>query len=222
MVNLDRSNILPVDSSPLIIEYSPNISKEVIRYINTIYRQVISSLTDRPILPYYPNLYPTPFMIVKKYKVGFYLTKVLFYSLTYPDVKDFHKFAIYINLSLIEKFPNYLHGIIGHEIAHVIASKGRVESTEEDLALILKDRLSYINAKEKSAENVYSYFAEPIQSKIKEWNVHSALQDIEDSVTKLSQLVNQEYFDKMIFGDKLEEYKQFIKFNLNKINESKT
>lgn len=192
--------------------------ESILQKVELAYEQVISSLTDKPILPYYPNLYPVPFMIVKKYRVGFYLTKVLFYSLIYPDAKDFYKFAIYINMSLIEYFPNYLHGVIGHEIAHVIASKGRVEMTKDDLALLLKDRLSYIKAKEKSAENVYTHFAEPIQSKIKEWNVQSVRQDIEDSITKDTQLVNQECFDKLVFGDKLEDYKQFIKFNLNKVN----
>jgi hypothetical protein len=35
-----------------------------------------------------------------------------------------------------------------------------------------------------------------------------------------AQLINQEYFDKMKFGDKLEDYKQFIKHNLNKVKES--
>jgi hypothetical protein len=95
----------------------------------------------------------------------------LFYAITYPDVKDFNKFAIYIYERLIEKSQNLLPGLICHEIAHVIASKGRVELTKEDLALILKDRLSYINAKEKSAEDVYYCFTTEIQSKIKEWDI---------------------------------------------------
>ena len=73
------------------------------------YEQVINSLIDKSILPYRPNLYPIAFMIIKRYGVGFYLSNVMFYSLIYPDVKDFQKFAIYINLSLIIKYPNYLH-----------------------------------------------------------------------------------------------------------------
>jgi hypothetical protein len=31
--------------------------------------------------------------------------------------------------------------------------------------------------------------------------------------------VNQECFDKMVFGDRLEDYKQFVKYNLNKIGQ---
>ena len=189
----------------------------VIQNLQSAYEQVINCLIDKSVIPYYPNIYPVPFMIIKRYRVRFYTTHVLFYALTYPDVKDFTKFAIYIYEGLIEKFQNSLPGLIGHEIAHVIASKGRVELTKEDLVLILKDRLSYINAKEKSAEDVYYCFTKEIQSKIKEWDIYSRTQEIEDYITKDAELVNQEYFDKRVFGDRLEDYKQFVKFNLNKI-----
>ena len=192
---------------------------EALQKLQSAYEQVINSLIDKSVVPYYPNLYPIPFMIIKRYRVRFYSTRVLFYAIAYPDLKDFHKFAIYIYKGLIENFPNLLPGVIGHEIAHIIASKGKVELTKEDLALIMKDRLSYINAKEKSAEDVYCFFAKHIQSKINEWNIQSRLQEIEDSITKAAQLVNQECFDKLIFGDRLEDYKQFVKFNLNKIGE---
>jgi hypothetical protein len=66
---------------------------------------------------------------------------------------------------------------------------------------------------------VYCCFAKEIQSKIKEWNIQSRLQEIEDCITKDAQLVNQECFDKLIFGDKFKDYKQFVKFNVNKISE---
>ncbi|MFL6339079.1 MAG: hypothetical protein ACJ718_08255, partial [Nitrososphaeraceae archaeon] len=89
--------------------------------------------------------------------------------------------------------------------------------TKEDLALILKDRLGYIDAKEKCAEDVYCCFSKEIQSKIKEWNIQSRRQEVEDSIARDAQLVNQECFDKLIFEDKLEDYKQFVRFNLNKI-----
>lgn len=45
-------------------------------------------------------------------------------------------------------------------------------------------------------------------------------QEIEDSITNDAQLVNQDCFDKLIFGDRLEDFKQFVRFNLNKIGES--
>ena len=207
-------------STSHVLQDLARFDDSILAKLQFAYEQVISSISDKSVIPYYPNLYPIPFMIVKTYKVGYYSSKVLFYSLTYPDAKDFHKFAIYINKSLIENFPNYLHGVIGHEIAHVIASKGKVEMTKEDLAIILKhNRLAYIKEKEKSAENVYPKFAEPIQTKIREWNIQSTRKDIEDLVAIGAQLVNHEYFDKIIFGDKLDDYRQFIKFNLSKINE---
>ena len=184
--------------------------------VQSAYEQVINSLVDKSLIPYIPNIYPVPFMVIKRYRVRFYTTRVLFYAITYPDAKDFTKFAIYIYESLIDKFPN-LSGLIGHEVAHVIASKGRVGLTKDDLALSLKDRLAYINAKEKSAEDVYYCFTKEIQSKIKEWDMYSRKQEIEDYITKDAELVDQESFDKRVFGDRLEEYKQFVKFNLNKI-----
>ena len=188
--------------------------------LQSAYDQVVNSLIDKSLVSYHPNIYPVPFMIIKRYRVRFYTTRVLFYALTYPDVKDFNKFAIYIYEGLIEKFPNLLYGLIGHEIAHLIASKGRVELRKDDLALSLKDRLAYINAKEKSAEDVYYCFRKEIQSKIKEWDMYSRKQEIEDYITKDAELVDQESFDKRVFGDRLEEYKQFVKFNLNKIGMS--
>ena len=49
----------------------------------------------------------------------------------------------------------------------------------------------------------------------KEWDVQSA-RDKKDSVVKDTQL------DKLIFSDKLEDYRQFIKFILNKVNNERT
>ena len=197
--------------------YSMQMCEPAMQNLQFAYEQVINSLIDKSLISYYPDIYPIPFMIIKRYRVRFYTTRVLFYALTYPDVKDFNKFAIYIYEGLIEKFPNLLYGLIGHEIAHIIASKGRVELRKDDLALSLKDPLAYINAKEKSAEDMYYCFTKEIQSKIKEWNMYSRKQEIEDYITKDAELVDQESFDKRVFGDRLEEYKQFVKFNLNKI-----
>jgi hypothetical protein len=192
-------------------------AKPAIQKLQYAYEKVINSLIDKSVIPYYPNIYPVPFMIIKRYRVRFYTTRVLFYALTYPDLKDFNKFAIYVYEGLIENSPDLLPGVIGHEISHVIALKGKVELTKEDLALILKDRLSYINAKEKSAEDMYYCFTKEIQCKIKEWDTYSRREEIKDSITKDAEFVDQEHFDKRIFGNRLEEYKQFVKFNLNKI-----
>lgn len=47
---------------------------------------------------------------------------------------------------------------------------------------------------------------------IKELNVQSARRNVEDSVVKDTQLVNHESFEKLIFSNKLEDYKQFVNF----------
>src|ERR687886_760221 len=130
---------------------SVGLCDPALQNLQSAYEQVINSLIDKSVIPYYPNLYVVPFMVIKRYRVRFYVTRVLFYALTYPDVKDFNKFAIYIYKGLVENFPELLPGLIGHEVSHVIASKGKAELTKEDLVLITKDRLGYINAKEKSA-----------------------------------------------------------------------
>jgi hypothetical protein len=73
---------------------------------------------------------------------------------------------------------------------------------------------------QKSAENMYCCFTKEMQSKIKQCDTYSRRQEIEDSITSDAQLVNQDCFDKLIFGDRLEDFKQFVRFNLNKIGES--
>jgi hypothetical protein len=66
----------------------------VMQYIRV--NDTVTSVFYKSVVPYYPNLYPIPFMIIKRYRVRFYVTHVLFYALTYQDVKDFNNFAIYI------------------------------------------------------------------------------------------------------------------------------
>ena len=41
------------------------------------YEQVIDSIIDKSVVPYYPNIYPIPFMIIKRHRVRFYVTHVL-------------------------------------------------------------------------------------------------------------------------------------------------
>ena len=48
-----------------------------------------------------------------------------FIVLKYPDKNNFERFAIYPTLALIERLPNHLAGVIGHEQPHIIALKGR-------------------------------------------------------------------------------------------------
>jgi hypothetical protein len=184
------------------------------------YKDVIDSLADKSMLPYHPIIYPIPFMLSRKYKIGRESARTLFYSLSYPDVSEFTKFSIYIVVSVCEKFPDHLVGLIGHEIAHVIAAKGEVKLSEEDLRLILRSWPDFIEAKERTASSIYSYFSEPTKSMIETWNEVALEPETEDAVAEGMQLVNKEQFDKLIFGERIADFNRFIELNLDRIRGS--
>lgn len=185
--------------------------------IGKSYKVVIDSLANRSMLPYLPIIYPIPFMLSRKFKTGKDLARVLFYSLSYPDVSEFTKFSIYIVVSVCEKFPDHLVGLIGHEIAHVIAAKGEVKLNEEDLRLILRSWSDFIEAKEKTASVIYSYFSEPTKSMIKMWNEVALQPEMEHTVAEGIQLVDKEQFDMVVFGERIADFNRFIELNLDRI-----
>jgi hypothetical protein len=168
-------------------------------------------------LPYDPIIYPIPFMLSRRYKVGRELARALFYSLSYPDVLDFTKFSIYIVVSIFEKFPDHLVGLIGHEIAHIIAAKGEVKLRKEDLSLLLRSWPEFIEGKERMASRVYPHFKEPTRSMIEEWNQIALQSQTERAVAQGSQLVDKEQFDILVFGERIADFKQFIEVNLDRI-----
>jgi Zn-dependent protease with chaperone function len=88
--------------------------------IELAYNRVIELLSDTSSLPYIPNIYPMPIMIMRTSTIHARMVRVLFYSVVYPNKNNFEKFAIYPTLTLIERLPSYLTGVIGHEIAHII------------------------------------------------------------------------------------------------------
>jgi hypothetical protein len=189
--------------------------------IGKSYQDVMDSLADNlAVLPYHPIIYPIPFMLSRKYKTGKELAKALFYSLSYPDVSEFTKFSIYIVASVFEKFPDHLLGVMGHEIAHIIAAKGEVKLSEEDLGLILKSWPEFIEAKERTASCVYSYFREPTKSMIERWNEIAQDQETEHAMVEGVQLVDKEQFDRVVFGERIADFNQFIKLNLDRIRGS--
>src|SRR5687768_10156284 len=171
--------------------------------IGKSYKDVIDSLADKSMLPYHPTIYPIPFMLSRKYKTGKELARALFYSLSYPDVSEFTKFSIYIVVSVFEKFPGHLVGLIGHEIAHIIAAKGEVKLSEEDLRLILRSWPDFVEAKERTAFSMYSYFSEPTKSMIETWNEVTQQPETEHAVAEGIELVDKEQFDRVIFGERI-------------------
>ena len=82
--------------------------------------------------------------------------------ISYPDKSNFERYAIYPTLTLIERLPDYLTGVIGHEIAHIMSLKGKTSITKADLNLALRNRQQHARSKEKIAKAVYKYFGEPV------------------------------------------------------------
>lgn len=189
--------------------------QKIKKTIELAYERVFQSLNEKSALPYVPDIYPVPFMITKTYTVHARVVKVLFYSIAYPDKNNFERFAMYPTLTLIERLPDSLIGVIGHEIAHIISLKGRVSITKSDLNLALRNRQQSARSKEEKAKAVYKYFGEPVLSEIIRWDRISMQNEIEQIVSKDVQLVGQQSFDKMIFKEKLEEYHDFIKSKLS-------
>jgi hypothetical protein len=185
--------------------------------IGKSYEDVIHSLSDKSILPYDPIIYPIPFMWSRKYRIGGGLARALFYSLCYPDVFDFTRFSIYIVISVFERFPDHLAGLIGHEIAHIIASEGEVKMSKEDLGLLLRSRAEFVEAKERTAYRVYPHFGEPIRSMIERWNQIALQSESERAVTEGIHLVDKEHFDGLVFGERIGDYERFIEVNLDRI-----
>ena len=179
------------------------------------YNRVIESLSDSSSLPYIPNIYPIPIMITRISTSHARMIKVLFYSVAYPDKNNFERFAIYPTLTLIERLPNYLMGVIGHEIAHIIALEGKVSVSKSDLYSILRNREENAKFKEKKAETVYKYFDESVSSEIARWNRISMRKDIEEIVSNGVQQVNQQAFDRVIFKEEIEKFHNFIRSKLD-------
>jgi hypothetical protein len=189
--------------------------------IGKSYKDVIDSLADKSAtLPYHPTIYPIPFMLSRKYKIGKELTRALFYSVSYPDVSEFTKFSIYIVVSVFEKFPDDLVGVMGHEIAHIIAAKGEVKLSQKDLVLILKSWPEFIEAKERMASRIYSYLMEPTRSMIETWNEIALRPETEHAVAEGVQLVDKEQFDRLVFGERIADFNRFIEVNLDRIRGS--
>lgn len=201
-------------------EYIPK--DQLVRYemikelLELAYNQVIESLRESSSLPYIPNIYPMPIMIKRIYTIRARMVRVLFYSIAYPDKNNFERFAIYPTLTLIERLPNHLTGVLGHEIAHIMALEGKVSISKSDLYSVLRNREENIKFKEKKAEMVYKYFDEPILSEIARWNRISMRKDIEGIVSSGVQQVDQQFFDRIIFKDEIQAFHNFIRSKLDK------
>lgn len=111
----------------------------------------------------------------RSYTVHARMVRVLFYSIVYPDTSNFERFAIYLSLTLVDRFPAYLVGAMGHEIAHIIALEGKVSISKSDLYSVLRNREESAKSIEKRAKAVYRVFNESVLSEIARWD-HISMQ----------------------------------------------
>jgi hypothetical protein len=111
-------------------------------------------------------------------------------------------------------------GIIAHEIAHVIAFRGKVDINREGLLSMLRDRAAYIRARERKSEAYYNCFSQAVQAMIRRWNSIAEVQETGDYVAKDAQVVDIRNLEKLVFRDKLEEYHRFIRAKLQQMNGS--
>jgi predicted GTPase len=117
-------------------------------------------------------------------------------------------------LTPIERLPSYLTGVLSHEIAHIIALEGKVSISKSDLYLVLRNREENVELKEKKAEMIYEYLSKPIRFEINRWDRTRMRKTIENIVSKDVQLVSQLNFDKIVFGENLKHFHDFIKSKL--------
>jgi hypothetical protein len=119
-------------------------------------------------------------------------------------------------MALIDRLSDYLVGVIGHEIAHIIALEGKVSISKSDLYSLLTNRVGSAKTKEERAEAVYKFFKEPVLSEIVKWDHISIQKDTEEIVSKDVVLVSQQNFDRFVFKENLERYHDFIRSKLTK------
>lgn len=162
-----------------------------------------------------PTIYSVPFMIAKTYTIHVTVVRVLFYSIVYPDKGNFERLAIYPTLTLVERLPDDLIGTIDHEIAHIIALKGKVNIPKSDIHSILGNKEDNVKVKEKKAEADYKYFNEPALSVIIKWDRVSMQKGIEEIVSKDVQPISQQQFDRIVFQENLNHFHAFIKSKLS-------
>jgi len=197
------------------------VGEELARYgsiestVKTVYVEVLSSIKDPARLPYTPVLYVIPWIPMKK--LG-RLARLYYYNLMFADPKNFEKYAIFSVLNFLERFQKYIAGGLGHEIAHIIQTKGRAEVELLEIVGYIKNPIKTKMKREVDAKEFYELFNEPIQSTIRKWNELSKYPEIMEEVSYDAQVVDMKRFCKLIFGDKEQEFEQHIAEKLSKIH----
>lgn len=169
---------------------------------------VLSSITESAMIPYIPVVYVMPFVIFKINQTKLGKFRVWYYNMLGIDPSDFKRYAIFTSINFIEKFPKYGAGGLGHEVAHLLQTKGEVKVSVELLKQTI-DNPVVNGKKEQDAERFYDYFKEPIKSLIKRWNYLSSCKEIKEELIHDAQTLDLDNLQLILLGSARWRYEAF-------------
>jgi hypothetical protein len=171
---------------------------------------VFSSIKEPTKLPYIPVVYVISWVPMKELRSGSTIARLYHYNLIFVDPKNFERYAIFSTLNFLDRFQDYIGGGLGHEVAHIIQVKGKIEVELLQIFQYIKDPIQAEGKKEVDAKEFYELFNEPVQSTIRKWNELSKYQEIMDEVAYDAEIVNMKRFCELIFGDKEQQFEHHM------------
>jgi hypothetical protein len=185
--------------------------QRISRHVDKAYVSLIEQLEQKVPLPYWPVAYVTPFVVQMKTTLpgtGQSLHRT-FFNLTHPDVQDFNRMAVYTTIEFLEKFPEFTMAGLGHEFAHLIAEKGFVKLSLEDI-LAEANPLLAIQKKEARKDSALRLFPPNLQNLIQIWDKLSTRKSTELTVLRDAWPVDYETFQDIVFGNEREAFDKFV------------
>jgi hypothetical protein len=185
--------------------------EKIAKDVERLYSSLIRDIKSKVPLTYFPTVYITPFVIKKKTPIfgtgqSVYRT---FYNLTYVDVENFDRMAVYSTIEFLEKFPKFIQGGLGHELAHFVAEKGMAGTSADDILREL-DPLQAIHTKEARKDEALGLFPEELKNLIRTWDKLSAEKSTAQTLLENAWPVDFDVFEEIVFDDKREELDKFI------------
>lgn len=174
------------------------------------YSGVLSSIKEPKKLPYAPIVYVIPWVPTKELKKGSMTATLYHYNLMFADPKNFERYGIFSVLNFLERFQKYIAGGLGHEIAHFIQTKGRVELELPQMADFIRNPIQAELRKESDAGEFYDFFNEPTKSAIRNWNKLSTFPEVINEVMYDAETVDINKFCKLIFGDREQQFNEYM------------
>jgi hypothetical protein len=180
--------------------------------VERAYREAVDSIGKELVLPYEPTLYIIPFVVQKKIPSltpgkSYLRTNLAF---TFFDVDDFAKLGIYIPVTMLTLFSDYISGQICHELAHVIREAQTRIVGKKDIALILSDPVGADQNKEKRKDETIERFPKTLRDQTGEWDRLSKEPQTISRVRKEAWIAEWDIFESVVFGDRQEELNKLI------------